>query len=466
MVQYNGNLRVRSFAGILLGMAVSLLPATGQQNPILPQQPGPQVNLPASEGHLTLTLKDALARAQRYETSFLSAANAADIAREDTRQARAALLPTVGLRSEYLNTQGNGVFPSGRFVTNDGVHVYREWSVFHQDLGPATWTKSGYNRAGAAEALARAKVEVARRGLNFTVTKAYYSMVGAQRKYTSAQLALEQAQNYLTISQQLERGGEAPHSDVVKAQIQYNSQDQALREAKLATSSTRLDLAVLMFPDFNQDFEVVDDLHVAAVLPPRTELEVMAKRENPDLRAATESLRGANLDITIARQAFLPTLTVDVDYGLEANQLGWNTIVAADPKKGAVPSPGYFITAAATFPVWDWGARKSKLRQALLHRQQANTEMSAAQRTVLRELNGFYEEAETAHDELDLLRQSTDLATENLRLNTLRYQGGEATILELVDAQNTLIQARNAYDDGQVRYRVALANLQTVTGTF
>ena len=466
MVQYNSKFRVRSFPGIVLGMAVWFLPAIAQQNPVLPQQPGPQVNLPIAQAPLTLTLQDALARAQRYETSFLAAANAADIAREDTLPARAALYPSVGLRSEYLNTQGNGVFPSGRYVTNDGVHVYREWSVFHQDLSPGTLTRSGYQRAAAAQALARAKVEVARRGLNVTVTKAYYALVGAQRKYASSQLALEQAQNYLTISQQLERGGEAPHSDVVKAQIQYNSQDQALREARLAMASTRLDLAVLMFPDFDQNFQVVDDLHLAAALPPRAEVEVMAKKENPDLRAATESLRGANLDITIARQAFLPTLSVDLDYGLEANQIGWNTIVAADPAKGRVPSVGYFASAAVTFPVWDWGARKSRLKQALLRRQQANAEMSAAQRTILRELNGFYDEAQTARDELDLLRQSADLATENLRLNTLRYQGGEATILELVDAQNTVIQARNAYDDGLVRYRVALANLQTVTGTF
>ena len=57
-------------------------------------------------------------------------------------------------------------------------------------------------------------------------------------------------------------------------------------------------------------------------------------------------------------------------------------------------------------------------------------------------------------------------ATESLRLNTLRYQAGEATILELVDAQTALIQARNAYDDGMVRYRLAIANLQTLTGNF
>jgi outer membrane protein TolC len=67
---------------------------------------------------------------------------------------------------------------------------------------------------------------------------------------------------------------------------------------------------------------------------------------------------------------------------------------------------------------------------------------------------------------VESLRQSSELATENLRLTVLRYQAGESTALEVVDAQTILAQARNAYDDGQVRYRVALANLQTLTGNF
>ena len=51
-----------------------------------------------------------------------------------------------------------------------------------------------------------------------------------------------------------------------------------------------------------------------------------------------------------------------------------------------------------------------------------------------------------------------------LRLTLLRYQAGEVGVLEVVDAQTTLIQARNPYDDRLVRYRVALAALQTLTG--
>ena len=61
---------------------------------------------------------------------------------------------------------------------------------------------------------------------------------------------------------------------------------------------------------------------------------------------------------------------------------------------------------------------------------------------------------------------AVELAAENLRLTLLRYQAGESTILELVDAQTLQIQSRNSYDDGLVRYRMALANLQTLTGAF
>ncbi len=48
---------------------------------------------------------------------------------------------------------------------------------------------------------------------------------------------------------------------------------------------------------------------------------MMAARQNPTLAVAVQTSRGATLDVTIARQAFLPTLTVDAVYGIEANAI-------------------------------------------------------------------------------------------------------------------------------------------------
>jgi len=71
-----------------------------------------------------------------------------------------------------------------------------------------------------------------------------------------------------------------------------------------------------------------------------------------------------------------------------------------------------------------------------------------------------------ARSNADSAQHIADLASESLRLTSLRYEAGESSALEVVDAQNTLVQARNNYDAALTRYRIALAQLQTVTGPF
>ncbi len=101
--------------------------------------------------------------------------------------------------------------------------------------------------------------------------------------------------------------------------------------------------------------------------------------------------------------------------------------------------------------MWNWGATRSKVRQGQLRLQQARMDLSLAQRQLLANLNAYYLEAQVASAQLESLRRSVDLSEESLRLTLLRYEAGEVTVLEVVDAQSTLAQARNAYDDGLVR---------------
>ena len=160
---------------------------------------------------------------------------------------------------------------------------------------------------------------------------------------------------------------------------------------------------------------------------------------------------------------------VELDLGehvFEANAFALHSVVAAAPQYGPLPNLGYYVVGNFTLPVFDWGIRRSKIRQAQTREQQARVELTQVQRQLLGNLYLFYNEALTARSAVDGLRRAADLAAESLRLIVLRYQAGESTALEVVDAQNTLVQARNAYDDAQTRYRVALATLQTVTGAF
>ncbi len=460
-----------TFAAMGILLTVFAVAAAGQNaSPPSASESEFQLVRPVEPGqaspHVTITLQDALDRAEKNDAQFSLAVTDAKMAKEDHLQMRAAGLPSVAEQTSALLTQGNGVLSTGRYVTNDGVHVYRQWGVAHQEFSLNTLAMLGDRRGAALEAIARAKEEIARRGLKVTVTKDYYALVVSERKYATAQESLKQSEHFLAMSRNQESAGEVAHSDVIKAQIQFNQQQAVMRDAQLQMEQDRLTLAVLLFPTFTENFSVVDDLDEGQTLPPFSDAQAMAARENPDLQVALEAMRESSLGVSIARSALLPTVSADLDYGIEANRFAFRSVVTAFPEKGPLPNLGYFATITLNLPVWDWGSLRSKLRQAEYQRQQARVELTLAQRQTVSELYSFYNEAQTAKSTVATLREAADLASEELRLTNLRYQAGQASALEVVDAQNTFTQARNASDDAQARFRLALAQLQTLTGSF
>jgi outer membrane protein TolC len=427
------------------------------------QLPSPDPSKPP----VVITLADAIEQTRKVDAHFRSAVTDAKLAHEDRTQARNAILPNVSYTSQALLTQGNGGRTAvGRFVTNDGVHVYRSWGVVHEDLSPGNYLGTTYRESKAAAAMASAKAEIAKRGLTVTVTKLYYGFAVAQRKYATAQTAAEAARHFYQITQDQESVGQVAHSDVLQAEIQYRQQEQLFEDAKLQMESSRLDLAVLLFPTLSENFSIVDDMDSAAALPSFPEAQRMAGNKNPDLREAMEALHQANIGVVAAKGAFLPSFFVDTDYGIEANAYALHSTNAEETRAGVLPNLGYFITVGVNVPVWDWGTLRSKLHQAEFKREQAKVDLSQTQREMLNALYSSYNEAAVARNAVDETRQTADLAAESMRLTDFRYKAGTSTALDVVVAENTLTSARNAYSDAQVRYRVAVATLQAVTGGF
>ena len=408
-----------------------------------------------AEPPLTISLQDAIERARRYSSQFQAAVTAAGLAREDSVQAKAALLPTVNYFNQYIYTQANGTL-SGVYVANDGVHVYSSQGTVHADLY-APGKRADYQRTLAAEAVAHAKAEIASRGLVATVVQGYYGLISAQRKSVNARRSIDEARLFLDITQKQESGGEVAHADVVKAQILIEQRLRDAQDAGVNVERGRIGLAVLLFPDFRQNFSVVDDFESVPPLPPLNEIQDRATGSSPELRAAEAAVREETLGIASARAALLPTLSFDYFYGINANQF-------AIYNERNQRNLGSEAQGTLLIPVWNWGASRSRIRQAQMRREQAQLDLSVTQRQLLADLNTFYLEAKTANSQLDSLRHSVDLSSESLRLTLLRYAAGDATALEVSDAQSTLTQARNAADDGVARYRLALAEIQTLTG--
>jgi outer membrane protein TolC len=421
-------------------------------------------SLQAQTSPPSITLQQAIALAQKNEPTYAGALADLGVAAADRTIARAALLPQVKYENQAIYTQpirvanstsaGGGEAP--RFIANNAVHEYLSQGVVGETIGLDNI--AAYRKAIAAATLAGAKLEIARRGLVFTVAQRYYNVLATERKLAVAQEAAQEADRFYDLTNKLEQGREVAHADVVKSHITQQGRARELADSKAEAEKARLELGVLLFPDPRAPYVLDAKLDAALPLASRAEFEAAAQKNNPDLRAAMASLQIAQQDVAGATAAFLPNLSLEYAYGIDAPNFGVNNPLG-------YRNLGYAASATVNVPVWDWFATPAKLKQSKLRREQAHVELTAAQRQLIADIEESYTDASTAQQSLASLEQSENDAAESLRLTDLRYRAGEANVLEVVDAQSTLVTAQTARVDGAVRYATALANLQLLTGS-
>lgn len=437
--------------GFLSGLAGAVAQSTVQGD----QQPANPATAP-----VVITLEEALKRAQANEPNYATALADARVAGLDKSIARAALLPGVIYHNEALYTQprgqgqgiGNDTF---KFIANNAVREYTSQAVVGETIGLGQI--AGLRRANAAAAVASAELEIARRGLVATVVGLYYGLSAADHKLTIAQQAADEAAAFVKLTGQREQAREAAHADTIKAQLAQQSRDRELSDAKLNADKARLELGVLLFPDPRTPYTLNISAEPAA-LGTREEINQLAAGHNAELKSALATLNLASADVLTARGAYLPSLAMNYSYGIDAPQFAVNG-------PDGVKNIGYSAMVTVDLPVWDWLATEHKVKQSEIKRNAARVALTATQRRLIAQLDESYAEAQAVRAQLASLDASVATAAESLRLTKLRYTGGEATVLEVVDAQMAFTNAQNAREDGRVRYETAMAQLQTLTGT-
>jgi len=408
-----------------------------------------------------ITLEEAIHRAEGNEPTYAAALAQSKVSSLDRLIARNGLLPGVVYHNQYLYTQGTGLHAQSTgsaipqvFIANNAVHEYTSQASINETFGLAGL--AGVRRADAESAMAAAELEVARRGLVSAVTSLFYGSLAADHKLAFAERAHQEAVDFTSLTGKREHGREVAHADVVKAQLEEQQRQRDFEDAKVAAEKARLELGVLLFPDPRTPYTL--QAQDAPPLATREDVEQAAARNNPELKSALAAVSVSNAEVLAARAAYLPDLGLNVTYGIDAPEFEVNG-------PGGMRNLGYSASVTLDIPVWDWFSTQHRVKQSEIRRDSAKVALSSTQRQLIARLDEAYSEAAAARNQLDSLDLSATTAAESLRLAKLRYTGGEATVLEVVDAQHAYVAAENAREDGRVRYEAARAELQTLTGT-
>jgi outer membrane protein TolC len=407
-----------------------------------------------------LTLEEALRLANAQASSFQQAGLNERIAAEDVRQAQAAFMPKVSAPLSYIYTSPALGQPAGSprapsFIANNAISEYEAFVNVSGDVDIAGKLRASLARNRALLAAAHAGTDVARRALAEAVLEAYYGLALAIAQRIAAEGNLAAAQEFERITSLLLSGGEIAPVDLTRARLQTISRRDELARAQANEEVTAGALRVLVGYDFTRPITTTD---LALVLPNDTELQQFSASDvsrRPEFTQLQAQLGAARQEIKIARADRLPSLTYSMNGGFDTDSL-----------KGPRLREHSGVSAAVSLniPIFDWGATRSKERQARLRVQLAENERTMALRGFTQQFFAARAQAASAAERVRLAREGVQQAQNNLATSIARYRSGEAQIVEVTDAQTTLVAQRSALYQALFDYQTALGRLRQATG--
>jgi outer membrane protein TolC len=407
-----------------------------------------------------LTLDESLRLANAQASSFQQAGLNEQIAAEDVRQAQAAFLPKVSAPLSYIYTSPALGQPAGTprapsFIANNAISEYEAFVNVSGDFDIAGKLRASLARSRALLAAAHAGSDVARRALAQAVIEAYYGLALAIAQRTAAEANLAAAEEFERITSLLLSGGEIAPVDLTRAHLQTIVRRDELARARANEEVTAGVLRVLVGYDFTRPISTTD---LALVLPDETELNQFSSGDvsrRPEFAQLEAQLGAARQDIRIARADRRPALSYSINGGFDTDSL-----------KGPRLKEHSGVSAAVSLsiPIFDWGATRSKERQARLRVQLAENERTIALRGFTQQFFATRAQAASAAERVRLAREGVLQAQDNLATSIARYRAGEAQIVEVTDAQTTLVALRMALYQALFDYQTALGRLRQATG--
>lgn len=397
--------------------------------------------------------------AARVNPALAAGKAAVTTARANRRVVTGEYLPSLGVAS----SAGRGTTVQGASGVTNGIPVSSTVrpldDLYGSGISAAVPVFTG-GRRGAERRSADAQQVAADAGLSATeydvrlaTKQAYFDVLRANElvdvataQVTQAQLAMRDADSRL-------RAGTTTRSDVLRARVALATARDALATAGSQKTASRFALARTIGSDVPVDAAPIPDDDSLPLPVSRDSLVRSAVNGAPVARAATAAAQSADAAITAARAQYLPTVLASGGYG-------WLEQRSVNPR----PVGGWTMQLGISYPLFNGFQRGATVTRAEADAAAAHSAAVDTERGVRADAVKAYDDATVAAQRIGFAREAVAAASEDLRVQELRYRAGASTFLDEVTSQLNLAQAQTSLVQARYDYQIARATLERVLG--
>ncbi len=418
-----------------------------------------------TEGQESLTLRECVEQALRYNPQVQRSARQLAQSELQTRQAASSLLPSVSLSGSFsrytsvspqrlLNPATNQIV-EGSATANTSMSYYSGLSVSQPLFNRAI--TSLYSQAVASEEISRATTDLQQQQTILQVYQAYYGLLRAERNMEVAKADLENSRELLRQVNTLHTLGNRARVDVLRQESAVAQSEQRLISAGNDRARGMAELNYLMGHSPIGDLSIVDDLGYE---PQQTQVESaleMALREHPSLRQAVLGITVAETGLQSAKAARVPSMNLSGNYS-------WRGTSYTDFTDAFSKDYTWSVGVGLYVPIFDRFQTKMNIQRARIDLDGARADREAAALGIERDVHAAVLDLQESEQMLLTARRAVALSREARRLSDVRYRLGAGSLLEVNASQYDLVNAQYQEVQALFTLKVATAGLEFAMG--
>lgn len=406
-------------------------------------------NAPPASAQRTLTLDDALRLARVHNRNLEAARARLDQSAADISQAWAALLPRVSAQGKYTHNYKDVELnvPFGAYADEPIVFLKREQLNAGVTAVVPLVVPSAYSALSAAHHVQSAKTaefSVTETTVLFSVAKAYYAAAGADEILIARKNAVDVAQETLENAKTLYQGGKATKVEMMRAEVALVRAQQAEREAVDMQAQAYRALSTLI--GVRKPIRVVTNSAPPPEAPADNRLVEKALRLRPEFTLYQRSIEAAESSGDAASWRWAPTLS------------GFGNLQAYNFKGVSGDNYSWAVGVQLDWILYDGGVRDAHNDRAWAQRREYEARLDALSDSVEDDVINAHRTLSTKRSALQSAVRAAELSRETLRLVQIQYEGGKATQLDLLQAQDSLVAAE--VQVAQARLTLSLVDIQ------
>lgn len=415
----------------------------------------------SSGGDTLWTLSGCIGYAMEHNIQLKQTHNTYLSGMEDTRQARAAMFPSLSASTSQslANYPSSDVTDNNMYTGSYGLNA--SMTVFQGGNLSATLKQQKVQNR-----MDRLSVEETANDIRIAIIQAYMQCLYAAETITVNRSTADVSKVQRDRAEEMWKAGSISRVDFAQLESQWKSDEYQVVSAQTSYDEYLLQLKQLLELDIMDEMNLagpdVSENQILSVLPPKSDIYLAALDAMPEVERGSLSVQAAELEIKKARAGFFPSISLSAGIGTS-----FMTATGAGTATGS--TPGYSsgnqywnnfhenIGLSLSIPIYSNRSNRTALNKARLSAENTRLELQGIEKDLLAEVESAYLGAVSSQSRYIAAVQQEDYARQSYDLVFEQFSVGAKNTVELITAQNELTSARQ--EELQAKY-MALLNLE------